>query len=549
MSFPVQLAVYDLSRGMAIAMSQSLLGQRIDGIWHTGIVVFGKEYYFGGGIQVAPWGQFAQMNGLPASQVLDMGNTTKTQVEFETYLRSISSQYTHMTYNLITNNCNNFADAICKFLTGHGIPSHIVDLPRIVFSTPGGAMLRPMIESMQNNIRQQYGTGLDPFANAQSSSSAPSQNQIFNNPVGQQFESALSQSVTALAMNAIQNVADTSSVPAAGAGRKTLKLAQLDEQPLISADGSTVANLIKKILAISSLTEVEKKAISSISERLQLVANGQIDKKGLFVIEDYLLMEKLIAFHPESHMSALFVLRLMFLHDHATDFSRLNIIRELVRRLLSHRSDGSSNLEEASGNNGASVPSTHKGFATVPAHVMALCAISNLLSHDSGTTYLLGGNSSIAVNGSANSSDLLNDLVDVILTGFGHARAEVRQMASALAYNLALACTKDGKPAGPWEVESESSEMNPHAMQLLCACLENLHEEKDAVVRKRKLATSCRIARAFNGSFSTLVNDLGFADVLQILHTDQDIKPVISNDEREILNELLYYAGYQSVHH
>jgi hypothetical protein len=27
-----------------------LLGKQIDGIWHTGIIVYGKEFYFGGGI-------------------------------------------------------------------------------------------------------------------------------------------------------------------------------------------------------------------------------------------------------------------------------------------------------------------------------------------------------------------------------------------------------------------------------------------------------------------------------------------------------------------
>lgn len=27
-----------------------MIGKQIDGIWHTGIVVYGKEFYFGGGI-------------------------------------------------------------------------------------------------------------------------------------------------------------------------------------------------------------------------------------------------------------------------------------------------------------------------------------------------------------------------------------------------------------------------------------------------------------------------------------------------------------------
>jgi hypothetical protein len=35
-TYKVQLAVYDLSQGMARALSQGLLGIQIEGIWHTG---------------------------------------------------------------------------------------------------------------------------------------------------------------------------------------------------------------------------------------------------------------------------------------------------------------------------------------------------------------------------------------------------------------------------------------------------------------------------------------------------------------------------------
>ncbi len=48
--FPVQLHVYDLSNGMAAQFSRQLIGKHIEGVWHTGIVVYNKEYYFGGGI-------------------------------------------------------------------------------------------------------------------------------------------------------------------------------------------------------------------------------------------------------------------------------------------------------------------------------------------------------------------------------------------------------------------------------------------------------------------------------------------------------------------
>ncbi|KAG8222527.1 hypothetical protein J437_LFUL004563, partial [Ladona fulva] len=44
----VELYVYDLTRGLSRMMSAQLLGKHLDGIWHTGIVAYGREYFFGG---------------------------------------------------------------------------------------------------------------------------------------------------------------------------------------------------------------------------------------------------------------------------------------------------------------------------------------------------------------------------------------------------------------------------------------------------------------------------------------------------------------------
>ncbi|KAL6217713.1 hypothetical protein ACLB2K_010930 [Fragaria x ananassa] len=52
----VTLNVYDLSQGLAKQMSMAFIGKAIEGIWHTGVSVYGNEYYFGGGIQHAPAG-------------------------------------------------------------------------------------------------------------------------------------------------------------------------------------------------------------------------------------------------------------------------------------------------------------------------------------------------------------------------------------------------------------------------------------------------------------------------------------------------------------
>lgn len=55
--YKVQIYLYDLSQGMAATFSPSLLGKKIDGIWHSGVVVYGYEYFYGGGIQSTMPGQ------------------------------------------------------------------------------------------------------------------------------------------------------------------------------------------------------------------------------------------------------------------------------------------------------------------------------------------------------------------------------------------------------------------------------------------------------------------------------------------------------------
>eukprot|EP00177_Eucheuma_denticulatum_P003931 GFKZ01007109.1.p1 GENE.GFKZ01007109.1~~GFKZ01007109.1.p1 ORF type:complete len:445 (-),score=56.15 GFKZ01007109.1:1609-2943(-) len=146
----VSLRVYDLSQGMARTMSPALLGKQIDGIWHTGIVVFGREYYFGGGIcadlpGATPYGQ--------PIDVQSMGSTNKTLDQFRSFLSSISHRFTFASYHLLDNNCNNFSDTCCRFLVDKGIPRYILDLPAQAMNSPLGPMIRPIIEQMQVAIQ------------------------------------------------------------------------------------------------------------------------------------------------------------------------------------------------------------------------------------------------------------------------------------------------------------------------------------------------------------------------------------------------------------
>ncbi len=165
--FSVVCHLYDLSGGLARNMSQMIIGKRIDGIWHTGIVVYGKEYYYGGGICNGRPGQTPY--GRPIDTI-NLGVTELPEEVFVEFLNEIAPKFAPEKYDLFYNNCNNFSDECANFLLGTGIPKHIVDLPGQVLATPMGKQLMQMMgKSMDpravegNNNPQQmdlnYGPG------------------------------------------------------------------------------------------------------------------------------------------------------------------------------------------------------------------------------------------------------------------------------------------------------------------------------------------------------------------------------------------------------
>lgn len=147
--YSVTLHIYDLSQGMAKNMSKMFLGKQIDGIWHTGIVVYGQEYYFGGGICAGPPKQTPF--GFP-TKIESIGETQIPKEIFLDFLHALSSKFTLNTYDLFKNNCNNFTEECCQFLTGMSIPSYISGLPSEVLNTPLGKMIEPMINNIQNQM-------------------------------------------------------------------------------------------------------------------------------------------------------------------------------------------------------------------------------------------------------------------------------------------------------------------------------------------------------------------------------------------------------------
>lgn len=103
----VTLNIYDLSGGLARQMSMAMVGKQFDGIWHTGVVVYGKEIFFGGGIQTGVPGRTPY--GFPVSQ-LSMGTTHIPEDVCMEFLQEIGPRFTFETYNILGNNCNNFSN-------------------------------------------------------------------------------------------------------------------------------------------------------------------------------------------------------------------------------------------------------------------------------------------------------------------------------------------------------------------------------------------------------------------------------------------------------
>ncbi|KAG5495200.1 hypothetical protein JKF63_02255 [Porcisia hertigi] len=143
----VSLYRYDLTQGMARSLGPMLIGRTLEGIWHTSIVVYGKEYYFDGGVGIiaAPNPGSTRFGQPYRTEVL--GATTKREEEFFAWTQQQShTGFGPNDYNVLHNNCNSFSDAASLYLLGRHIPQDVLDMIPTLLSTPLGQMLRPILE-------------------------------------------------------------------------------------------------------------------------------------------------------------------------------------------------------------------------------------------------------------------------------------------------------------------------------------------------------------------------------------------------------------------
>jgi hypothetical protein len=142
---PIFLYMYDVTNGLARVFSPAVIGIEIEAIWHTSIVAYGMEYYFGGfGIEFA---QPGTVIGDPHHQI-HLGDTEIPYEMFHEWLREMATDRFHGSkYDLFQHNCNTFTNELSQFLTGRPTPEYVRSLPDRVLATPFGRQIAQWIQA------------------------------------------------------------------------------------------------------------------------------------------------------------------------------------------------------------------------------------------------------------------------------------------------------------------------------------------------------------------------------------------------------------------
>uniref|UniRef100_A0A915EFR4 PPPDE domain-containing protein n=1 Tax=Ditylenchus dipsaci TaxID=166011 RepID=A0A915EFR4_9BILA len=115
MAFPVKLYIYEVSGGLARALSTQLLGRQIEGIWHTGVTAYGKEYFYGShGISYVPIGSFmlGQPMNLKHLHLLDIVITCFTTIATPFQMKCVEHSFWPMLLPMMNSMMSQFNNNI-----------------------------------------------------------------------------------------------------------------------------------------------------------------------------------------------------------------------------------------------------------------------------------------------------------------------------------------------------------------------------------------------------------------------------------------------------
>jgi len=154
----IELAMYDISNGHIKWVPSALTsGHKFEGLWHTSILAFGKEFWYGGNIfQSVP---FQTPFGEP-TRTIKLGSTIRTRKELLRYMaEELRWEYTCNNYDVFSHNCNHFSNDVTKFLLDNvEIPEEVRMQPKWAQSGFAVRALRPMLNRLLGQFGSDAGT-------------------------------------------------------------------------------------------------------------------------------------------------------------------------------------------------------------------------------------------------------------------------------------------------------------------------------------------------------------------------------------------------------
>lgn len=148
----VVLYWYDLSNDWAKYLSPLLLGSWEGGLWHTGISVFGREYFYGGRICWGPPG--ATVWGRP-TRAMRLGLTTRKLDDLRAHIfETLDKKFDRVSYDVLDRNCNHFVEETTQFLMGKSIPDEVRLQPQRLMGAPVARMFRPLLNRWLGRVEE-----------------------------------------------------------------------------------------------------------------------------------------------------------------------------------------------------------------------------------------------------------------------------------------------------------------------------------------------------------------------------------------------------------
>ena len=481
---------------MARNLSAQFLGPNhvIDMIPHTALIVFQKEYFFGGGIQMVDPHVYRSFTGRTPVRTQRLGMTNVSQAEFESWCRNVASiRFNVHSYDLLQRNCNHFThEAMIQGLKlpQSVYPNWILEVPRTFMASPMGQMIRPMLDQMQvTSVPPVTGSGFATMGSSSSSNNSNSNNNTTTpaaaNPWANMSSSTTTPNTTTTTATAEKKrKAPPEPTPTTIPPKPTVSILNKFTKPMVSKDTKSIPICVSKVS--SQMTDDHAKnclkqlgtALSSASASLDPTVVETAAKKLLALVKE------------ESSVAtfALLLLRLVVL-----EYGNSKAVRECIDWIVGQSSSSSSSYSSSSPDGGTT------GWKTPAARSLAWCVVSNYYSTPVATTTQEGTSTTNTLS------------IDAAISDLHHDTKQVRQAASTVLYNYVLGSTGNDADADDTRVS------------VLCSCLENLSEETDDTTRLRRLVTGGRIvfpdSSTINEIAKTLVQDLGFVEVMTELAT------------------------------